>query len=347
MRVVKLYEGKFVLKENGELWKINKTRPARLVEYTTDINGEVLFRSVYGTHKVMDLLAEHFVDKEPGCNTLVLKDKYGGLCASNLEWVDRSIGVTFIEDGIQAKVISHDKAVREDGMITYLNKNRVYPGSAASSGYMKTYLGTEQVLVHRLVAKAFLPEGETNESVDHINENKHDNRVVNLRWCTGKENTAYYTDMRENRLLKQLEEKNTELSRLHMVIKAGNKEMHRLGVDLAKAQDRLTNEQKRFDDYVAKENARIVVAKENYQGYADTTGMKFESRQAMLEATGKQITVHGQLFPSCGAAAKWIVNQEAAANRVRNKDTISKELRRFLQGRKNAWIMYDKYSIGS
>jgi hypothetical protein len=44
--------------------------------------------------------------------------------------------------------------------------------------------------VHRMVAMAFLEVERTAErnEVDHLNGNKTDNSVDNLRWCTHKEN---------------------------------------------------------------------------------------------------------------------------------------------------------------
>ena len=42
--------------------------------------------------------------------------------------------------------------------------------------------------VHILVAEAFLEKPEGKYEVDHINRNRKDNRVENLKWCTHKEN---------------------------------------------------------------------------------------------------------------------------------------------------------------
>lgn len=46
----------------------------------------------------------------------------------------------------------------------------------------------KRIPVHRLVAQAFIPNPDNKLEIDHINTNKRDNRVCNLRWATRKEN---------------------------------------------------------------------------------------------------------------------------------------------------------------
>lgn len=43
-------------------------------------------------------------------------------------------------------------------------------------------------LVHRIVAETFIENPRGCREVDHINRDKFDNRVENLRWCTHEEN---------------------------------------------------------------------------------------------------------------------------------------------------------------
>jgi len=43
--------------------------------------------------------------------------------------------------------------------------------------------------MHRLIAKAFIPNEKKYNIVDHINGIKTDNRIENLEWVTAKENT--------------------------------------------------------------------------------------------------------------------------------------------------------------
>lgn len=47
------------------------------------------------------------------------------------------------------------------------------------------------LLVHRLVAKAFIPNPNEFNLINHKNEIKTDNRAENLEWCDAKYNTEY------------------------------------------------------------------------------------------------------------------------------------------------------------
>lgn len=43
-------------------------------------------------------------------------------------------------------------------------------------------------MVHRLVAEAFIPNPDSKPMIDHIDRNRQNNKVENLRWCTLSEN---------------------------------------------------------------------------------------------------------------------------------------------------------------
>ena len=45
--------------------------------------------------------------------------------------------------------------------------------------------------LHRVIAETFIPNPLNLPQINHINEDKADNRVENLEWCTGKYNTNY------------------------------------------------------------------------------------------------------------------------------------------------------------
>lgn len=84
--------------------------------------------------------------------------------------------------------------VREDGCV-YLpqsgtNKAHWTFGSISpTDGYRRVGVQGHLYPVHRLVAECYIVNQENKPFVDHINRNKIDNRVENLRWVTKSENS--------------------------------------------------------------------------------------------------------------------------------------------------------------
>lgn len=108
--------------------------------------------------------------------------------------------------------------VSDLGRVRSLNYNRtgeikVLKQSENTGGYLFLNLYKNQkmkmCLSHRIVAYTFydlIPNDNPTEKTDinHINENKHDNRVENLEWTTHKENINHGTCI-ERRAKKQTE----------------------------------------------------------------------------------------------------------------------------------------------
>ena len=66
----------------------------------------------------------------------------------------------------------------------------VHPKQNTAGGYLQINIPIRNIttLVHRLVAETFIDNPRGCREVDHINRDKFDNRVENLRWCTHEEN---------------------------------------------------------------------------------------------------------------------------------------------------------------
>lgn len=82
--------------------------------------------------------------------------------------------------------------VREDGCV-FIPKSRSRAehwtyGSLTAEGYKAIKFKGRSYKVHRLVAECFIPNPEHKPQIDHINRDRSDNRVGNLRWVTQSEN---------------------------------------------------------------------------------------------------------------------------------------------------------------
>ena len=74
-------------------------------------------------------------------------------------------------------------------------KTNILKGSKNQKGYLQVILCMKQkrkvFSIHRLVAQAFIPNPNNLPQVNHKNENKTDNNIQNLEWCTANYNNNY------------------------------------------------------------------------------------------------------------------------------------------------------------
>ena len=78
--------------------------------------------------------------------------------------------------------------------------NRRVVSETYNNGYIYVALSGKTMCKHRVIALQFIPNDDPNHKtqVDHINHDRSDNRIENLRWVTPSENIRNRTGARNN-----------------------------------------------------------------------------------------------------------------------------------------------------
>ena len=88
--------------------------------------------------------------------------------------------------------IEYNYEVSTKGNVRNMKTGRIMAQVEKTHGYLYVSLWRNNVgrhfSVHRLVATMFIPNPDNLPEVDHINRDRKDNRVENLRWLSHKKN---------------------------------------------------------------------------------------------------------------------------------------------------------------
>lgn len=119
------------------------------------------------------------------------------------------------------RIKSLDRQVKSGYNSFRLSKGKILKPIKDSKGYYMIQLGRKnKYALHRLVAKAFIPNPNNHPCINHKDECKTNNKVENLEWYTYKYNNNYGT--RLDRISESLRNNINISTSILMLNKKGN-----------------------------------------------------------------------------------------------------------------------------
>jgi hypothetical protein len=89
------------------------------------------------------------------------------------------------------------------GNVKNTNTSRILKPRLNSNGYKFVTLhcnGKKKMMrIHRLIAIHYIPNDENKQCVDHIDNNRTNNKLSNLRWCTNQQNNMNQSISKNNK----------------------------------------------------------------------------------------------------------------------------------------------------
>jgi len=219
-------ENKYKIYENGSIFSI-KTNKFLTTYYSNITKCENISLVVNGKNKkfiVHTLIYNAFNENvKKGCYIKHIDNNLRNNNIDNLVLVSRNKNIVELEtnsiEWVEIPLYENRYVINKEGIIKSLLINKFLTENTSQkydtyktiklvdkNGKRKSYY------IHRLVYKSFVGEINENMIIDHINQNKHDNRLDNLRMITQGDNVKNCVKIFSNIVLNETNDKFISIS---------------------------------------------------------------------------------------------------------------------------------------
>jgi len=113
--------------------------------------------------------------------------------------------------------------ISEEGIILNLKTFKIVSHQIRPNGYISVWLRNNEIkkclTLHRILLESFIPNEDNLPCIDHIDQNKLNNNIENLRYCTYAENSRNRPRTHNNKLGKHISNSNKPYYRISIIDK--------------------------------------------------------------------------------------------------------------------------------